>query len=183
MPYLSMNIVNIYCQKPFFRLLFECNSIMNFEEDTYDSIFSALKHPIRRKILRTLDQAPATYTEMLNTLGNETGLLNFHLESLSARGDRALGIRTVAVSKGAKFASWLSALLYISAVAASFVPVYLDLVSIWYVPFVAFTDLGLFYLSIRLVREPSRENSRWVKNRVLIFMLSGLLGFLVGNIF
>jgi geranylgeranylglycerol-phosphate geranylgeranyltransferase len=98
-------------------------------------------------------------------------------------GDRALGIRTVAVSKGARFASWLSALLYVSAVAASFVPVYLDLVSVWYVPFVAFTDLGLLYLSVRLVREPSRENSRWVKNRVLIFMLSGLLGFLVGSIF
>ena len=70
-----------------------------------------------------------------------------------------------------------------SAIAASFVPVYLDLVSIWYVPFVAFIDLGLFYLSIWLVRDPSRENSRWVKNRVLIFMFSGLLGFLIGNIF
>jgi len=57
---------------------------MNFEEDTYNAIFSALKHPIRRKILRTLDQAPATYTEMLNTLGIETGLLNYHLESLSS---------------------------------------------------------------------------------------------------
>lgn len=98
-------------------------------------------------------------------------------------GDRALGIRTVAVSKRARFASWLSALLYVSAVAASLVPVYFDLVSVWYVPFVAFTDLGLFYLSVQLVREPSRENSRWVKNRVLIFMLSGLLGFLVGSIF
>jgi len=79
-----MNIVNIYYQKPFCEPLFECNSIMDFEEDTYNAIFSALKHPIRRKILRTLDQAPATYTEMLNTLGIETGLLNYHLESLSS---------------------------------------------------------------------------------------------------
>ena len=57
---------------------------MDFEEDTYTAIFSALKHPIRRKILRILEVEPATYTEMMNALGIETGLLNYHLESLSA---------------------------------------------------------------------------------------------------
>jgi DNA-binding transcriptional ArsR family regulator len=57
---------------------------MVFEEDTYTAIFSALKHPIRRKILRMLEVAPATYTEMMKALGIETGLLNYHLESLSA---------------------------------------------------------------------------------------------------
>lgn len=57
---------------------------MVFEEDTYTAIFSALKHPIRRKILRMLEVEPATYTEMMNALGIETGLLNYHLESLSA---------------------------------------------------------------------------------------------------
>ena len=57
---------------------------MDFEEDTYTAIFSALKHPIRRKILRMLEVEPATYTEMMNALGIETGLLNYHLESLSA---------------------------------------------------------------------------------------------------
>ena len=57
---------------------------MVFEEDTYTAIFSALKHPIRRKILKMLEMAPATYTEMMNALGIETGLLNYHLENLSA---------------------------------------------------------------------------------------------------
>ncbi len=57
---------------------------MVFEEDTYTAIFSALKHPIRRKILRMLEMTPATYTEMMKALGIETGLLNYHLESLSA---------------------------------------------------------------------------------------------------
>jgi DNA-binding transcriptional ArsR family regulator len=56
---------------------------MSFEEDTYTTIFSALRHPIRRKILRMLEVAPATYTEIMNALGVETGLLNYHLESLS----------------------------------------------------------------------------------------------------
>ncbi|MBS7652895.1 winged helix-turn-helix transcriptional regulator [Candidatus Bathyarchaeota archaeon] len=55
---------------------------MDFEEDIYTSVFSALKHPVRRKILRMLYEAPATYTEILNRLGVETGFLNYHLENL-----------------------------------------------------------------------------------------------------
>jgi geranylgeranylglycerol-phosphate geranylgeranyltransferase len=97
-------------------------------------------------------------------------------------GDRINGINTVAVSRGAVFASRVSVILYLSAVVVSILPVYLDMVSFWYIPLVAFTDLGLVYVSIRLVKEPSRENSRWVKNRVRVFMLSGLLGFLLGNL-
>jgi len=55
---------------------------LDHEEDTYTAVFSALKHPARRRMLRMLGEAPTTYTEILNGLGVETGLLNFHLESL-----------------------------------------------------------------------------------------------------
>jgi geranylgeranylglycerol-phosphate geranylgeranyltransferase len=98
-------------------------------------------------------------------------------------GDQASGIRTVAVAGGPTVAAWVSVACYLSAVLVSVAPAYLGLVSLWYVPFVAFTDLGLIYLSVSLVREPSRENSRTVKNRVLPLMLSGLFGFLLGSLF
>jgi DNA-binding transcriptional ArsR family regulator len=55
---------------------------MELEEDTYNSIFTALKHPVRRRILRMLDEGANTYSEILKTLGVETGFLNYHLESL-----------------------------------------------------------------------------------------------------
>ena len=55
---------------------------MEIEEDTYSSIFQALKHPIRRRILRMLNEKPMTYTEILNELGVDNGLLNYHLENL-----------------------------------------------------------------------------------------------------
>jgi hypothetical protein len=55
---------------------------MSAEDDTYSTIFTALKHPIRRKILRRLQASPATYTELLNELSIENGLLNYHLESV-----------------------------------------------------------------------------------------------------
>lgn len=54
-----------------------------FEEDTYSRIFSVLKHPVRRKILRILSEKRLTYTEILNNLGVETGFLNYHLENMS----------------------------------------------------------------------------------------------------
>lgn len=55
---------------------------MSEEDDTYSTIFTSLKHPIRRKILRRLQSSPATYTELLNELQIENGLLNYHLESV-----------------------------------------------------------------------------------------------------
>jgi len=55
---------------------------MGSEEDTYTSIFNALRHPIRRRILRMLEDRPSTYTEVLNTLGIDNGLFNYHLDSL-----------------------------------------------------------------------------------------------------
>jgi hypothetical protein len=55
---------------------------MTAEDDTYSTIFTALKHPIRRNILRRLNTSSATYTELLNELEIENGLLTYHLESM-----------------------------------------------------------------------------------------------------
>ncbi len=55
---------------------------MSEEDDTYSTIFTALKHPLRRRILRRLQTSPATYTELLNELSIENGLLNYHLENI-----------------------------------------------------------------------------------------------------
>ena len=55
---------------------------MTYEEDTYSKIFTAMKHPVRRKIIGILNETPATYTELLNRLEVETGFLNYHLSFL-----------------------------------------------------------------------------------------------------
>jgi hypothetical protein len=51
-------------------------------DETYSVIYSALKHPIRRRILRMLNDNQLTYTQMLKTLDVDTGHLNYYLESL-----------------------------------------------------------------------------------------------------
>jgi DNA-binding transcriptional ArsR family regulator len=52
------------------------------EEETYSLIFTSLKHPIRRQILRMLADEPLTYSEILETLNIDSGHLSYHLESL-----------------------------------------------------------------------------------------------------
>lgn len=45
-------------------------------------MFSSLKHPVRRKILRVLSEKPMTFSEMLDLLGVSSSNLTYHLESL-----------------------------------------------------------------------------------------------------
>lgn len=56
---------------------------MSTEEDTYTTIFKAMQHPVRRRILRALSAVPASYTEILRDLNIDNGLLNYHLDALS----------------------------------------------------------------------------------------------------
>lgn len=95
-------------------------------------------------------------------------------------GDRAHGIKTLAVLKGERTATYMASALYLSSVAISPLPWIWGLVSMWYLALVALTDLGFIASSASLLRKPSKENARKVKQRVLIWMLLGLTAFLVG---
>ncbi len=52
------------------------------EEETYSLIFTSLKHPIRRRILRMLADNPLSYSEILDILNIDSGHLSYHLENL-----------------------------------------------------------------------------------------------------
>jgi hypothetical protein len=52
------------------------------EEETYSLIFSSLKHPIRRKILRMLRDSELTFSQILEILSIDSGHLSYHLENL-----------------------------------------------------------------------------------------------------
>jgi len=63
------------------------------KEEIYSTMFSSLKHPIRRKILRILSDKPLTFSEMLDLLGISSPNLTYHLESLGelvAKGDNGV---------------------------------------------------------------------------------------------
>jgi len=54
----------------------------DFEEETYSTIFTSLKHPVRRKILRMLSEKPRNFSEILEALGISSSHLTYHLENL-----------------------------------------------------------------------------------------------------
>ncbi|MCW4017922.1 MAG: winged helix-turn-helix domain-containing protein [Candidatus Bathyarchaeota archaeon] len=56
--------------------------MMSSEDEIYSTMFSSLKHPARRKILRMLSEKPLTFSQMLEALDISSSHLTYHLESL-----------------------------------------------------------------------------------------------------
>ncbi len=99
---------------------------------------------------------------------------------VDVQGDRARSIQTVAVRYGEKTAAVAASLFYLSAVLLSPIPWLLNLVSFWFIPLVAITDLGLTSSSFMLLKDFSRENARKVKKNALLWLIVGLLAFVIG---
>jgi hypothetical protein len=81
------------------------------EEETYSAMFSSLKHPVRRKILKMLSENPMTFSQMVEELGIPGSHLTYHLENLGefiAKTEdgkyklSGIGDSTVSIMKGAE---------------------------------------------------------------------------------
>ncbi len=101
---------------------------------------------------------------------------------VDVEGDKEAGVNTIAVVNGSSRAADIATLFYLSAVASSVVPIYLDLVSYWYIPFVAITDIGLIISSYQVTADPSRETAKKIKTQILYYMIIGLIGFAAGSL-
>lgn len=95
-------------------------------------------------------------------------------------GDKLHGIKTLAVVFGDKKAAVAAVTFFVLAVCLSPIPLLLNIVSIWFIPFVLVTDLGLLLCSISLLTKLTRENSRKIKKTVLLLFIFGLLAFVFG---
>ena len=99
-----------------------------------------------------------------------------------ATGDRAVGVKTLAVSYGPRAAARVSAGLFLSAVVLSFLPLVFGGVSLLYFPGVVLADVGFVYSASRLLASQDPEKVRRIKTQVLLWMLLGLVGFLLGGV-
>ena len=97
------------------------------------------------------------------------------------KGDSLRQVRTLAVVRGTKVAALASAGLFVTAVLLSFLPPFLESISLVYFPPVIVADVGFLYSAYRLMRNQTPENIRAVKGHVLVWMLLGLVGFLLGG--
>ena len=101
---------------------------------------------------------------------------------VDVKGDKAEGIKTLAVRYGEKSAAFAAAAFYVSAVALTPIPWIMNLVSFWFIPFVLVTDIGLVTSSTILLNDYSRESARRIKKLILILFVAGLLAYLVGGL-
>ena len=99
---------------------------------------------------------------------------------VDVKGDAAEGVKTLAVRYGERNAAVVAVVFYVLAVALTPVPLLLELVSFWFVPFVLITDVGLVVCSAVLLADYSREKARKIKNVVLFLFVTGLLAFILG---
>jgi len=99
---------------------------------------------------------------------------------VDVQGDKGQNVKTLAVRYGGKTAAAVAVFFYLSAVLLSPIPWFLNLVSFWFIPLVAVTDLGLVASSLMLIRDYSREQARKIKKAVLLWLIVGLLAFVVG---
>jgi geranylgeranylglycerol-phosphate geranylgeranyltransferase len=100
---------------------------------------------------------------------------------VDVQGDSLNKIKTLAVSFGERTAAYVAVAFFLFAVCLSPLPLIFNLVSVWFVPFVLVTDVGLVWCSAQLIRNPSRENARQIKKIVLFLFVFGLLSFIFGK--
>jgi len=101
---------------------------------------------------------------------------------VDVKGDKAENVKTLAVRFGEKNAAVAATIFYMFAVLLSPIPWLLSLVSLWFIPLVAITDLGLVASSLILLKDYTRESARKVKKIVLFLFIVGLLAFIIGVI-
>lgn len=101
---------------------------------------------------------------------------------VDVEGDQSRHVKTLAVRFGEKKAAIAAVAFYLLAVSLTPIPWFLNLVSLWFIPLVAFTDLGLVESSFLLLRDYSRDNARKIKNMVLFWLAVGLLAFIAGAV-
>jgi len=97
-------------------------------------------------------------------------------------GDGAHGVKTLAVRFGERTAAVAAMSFCVAAVVLSPLPWLLNLVSLWFIPPVVITDVGLLVSSVILLRNHSRENARKVKKIMLLWFMFGLLAFVLGTV-
>jgi DNA-binding transcriptional ArsR family regulator len=83
--------------------------VASSEDEIYSTMFSSLKHPVRRKIIRMLSIKPMTFMEIAEQLDISTSNLTYHLESLGDLVNKmengqyklsTFGLATVSAMKG-----------------------------------------------------------------------------------
>ena len=101
---------------------------------------------------------------------------------IDVEGDRARGVRTIAVAWGFRVAAHIAMAFMIAAVVISLMPIVYGLVNIFYTPIIAISDVGLLATTALVVLSPQPSTAARSKKFMLVFMSLALMSFLIGCI-
>ncbi|MEM1606627.1 MAG: UbiA family prenyltransferase [Candidatus Bathyarchaeia archaeon] len=101
---------------------------------------------------------------------------------VDVEGDKIKGIKTLALLYGSKKAAQSASVFLILAVLLSPMPIIFGLANVWFLPPLIIADIGFIVSSIRLMKNPVKENAKKVKSIILICMMVGLIAFIAGAV-
>jgi DNA-binding transcriptional ArsR family regulator len=142
-------------------------------EETYSAMFSSLRHPARRKILRMLSERSMTFSQMLDELGIPGSHLTYHLENLGEFVVKmedgkyklsSVGEASVSIMKGAEEVPSIQAKKFSSlplkwkSLFAVFIIGIVILASISYVQYASFNQLSNDY---ELLKAQNQQILSW----------------------
>ena len=96
-------------------------------------------------------------------------------------GDKIKGIKSVSIQFGSRNAMLIACGFIIISILISFIPIYLNLIQIYYIPLLIMTDLILLYSIFIISKNYSKSESLKVKKLILYAMLFGLITFLANS--
>ena len=97
------------------------------------------------------------------------------------KGDKIKGIKSVSIKFGSRNAMLIACGFILISIIISFIPIYLNLIQIYYIPLLIMTDLILLYSIFIISKNYSKSESLKVKKLILYAMLFGLITFLANS--
>ena len=90
------------------------------------------------------------------------------------------GVKTLAMTQSPRRAAQIAAPFSLAAIGLAPLPPVFGLVHVLYLPFAAVACGGTFAVTVSVIKNPTAENARRMKNMLLIWMGFGLLAFTFG---
>ncbi len=98
---------------------------------------------------------------------------------IDVEGDALRNVRSLARSKGDRYAGAVGAVFFLAAVGSSLVPPLLVMTSAFYDVVIGATDLLFVGLALFVMRSHTKEDARRAKRLALLGMFTGMVGFIL----
>ena len=102
---------------------------------------------------------------------------------VDVEGDNERDVKSVAILYGPRIASILGAVFFIGAIGSTILPIIMDQVGLIFTIFILVPDALFVYMSIKIIKDYSKNNALKIKKLALISMIVGMAVFIIGGLY